>query len=96
MYTISGHNESEMDTPTNKDRIRVGVRELRDNLSGYLRQARQGASILVMSHDEIVAEIVPPSRIDRPRRHVGALKGRIKMAPDFDILPDDILAAIEE
>ncbi len=83
-----------MDTPESK--IRVGVRELRDNLSGYLRQARQGASILVMSHDEIVAEIGPPSRADRPRRHAGALKGRIKMAPDFDTLPDDILAAIEE
>jgi antitoxin (DNA-binding transcriptional repressor) of toxin-antitoxin stability system len=78
------------------ERIRVGVRELRDNLSGFLRQAKQGTSILVMSHDEVVAEIVPPTGEPRPRRYPGALKGRIKMAADFDTLPDDVLAAIEE
>ena len=85
-----------MDSQGEKDRIRVGVRELRDNLSGYLRQASQGASILVMSHDEVVAEIVPPPRADRPRRQAGALKGKIRMAPDFDTWPDDILATFEE
>lgn len=85
-----------MDAPGDKDRIRVGVRELRDNLSGYLRQARQGASILVMSHDEVMAEIVPPSRADRPRRQAGALRGRIWMAPDFDTWPEDIQATFEE
>jgi antitoxin (DNA-binding transcriptional repressor) of toxin-antitoxin stability system len=85
-----------MVVPEQPARIRVGVRELRDNLSGYLRQAQQGASIVVMSHDQVVAEIVPPSRADRPLRHAGALKGRIKMAPDFDTLPDDILATFEE
>lgn len=85
-----------MSDADDKPRIRVGVRELRDNLSGYLRQARQGASILVMSHDEVVAEIGPPSHEDRPRRIFGALKGKIKMAPDFDTWPDDILATFEE
>jgi len=85
-----------MVVPEQPARIRVGVRELRDNLSGYLRQAQQGASIVVMSHDQVVAEIVPPSRADRPLRYAGALKGRIKMAPDFDTLPDDILATFEE
>ncbi len=77
-------------------RVRVGVRELRSNLSGYLRQARHGASILVMSHDEVVAEISPPSASERPRRRPGALRGKIHMAPDFDTLPADVLAAIEE
>jgi antitoxin (DNA-binding transcriptional repressor) of toxin-antitoxin stability system len=85
-----------MDDPTGKQQLRVGVRELRDNLSGYLRQARQGASILVMSHDEIVAEIGPPSRPNRPRRQAGALAGKIRMAPDFDTWPDEILASFEE
>ena len=85
-----------MDVAAGKDQIRVGVRELRENLSGYLRQARQGASILVMSHDEVVAEIVPPSRADRPRRQAGALKGKIRMAPDFDTWPEDVLATFAE
>ncbi|MBV8911774.1 MAG: prevent-host-death protein [Acetobacteraceae bacterium] len=75
--------------------IKVGVRELRGNLSGFLRQARQGASFLVMSHDEVVAEVRPPSELARPRRRPGALRGKIRMAPDFDHTPADLIAAME-
>lgn len=74
---------------------RVGVREFRGNLTGYLRQARQGASFLVMSRDQVVAEIRPPPATERPRRQPGALRGKIRMAPDFDTLPPDVLAAME-
>ena len=45
---------------------RIGVREFRGNLSGFLREAQQGA-----------------------------LRVRIWMAPDFDTLPPDVLAAME-
>ena len=75
--------------------LRVGVRELRGNLTGFLRQARQGASFLVTSHDQVLAEIRPPSQAERPRRRPGALRGRIRMAPDFDTLPPEVLAAME-
>ena len=75
--------------------IRVGVRELRNNLTRYLREARQGASILVTSHDAVIAEIRPPAAKLRPPRQFGLLKGQIWMADDFDTWPDDILAAME-
>jgi antitoxin (DNA-binding transcriptional repressor) of toxin-antitoxin stability system len=75
--------------------IKVGVRELRGNLSGFLRQARQGASFLVMSHDEVVAEVRPPSEMGRPRRRPGALRGKIRLAPDFDHTPADVIAVME-
>ena len=74
---------------------RVGVREFRGNLTGFLRQARHGASFLIMAHDEVLAEIRPPAPPERPRRQPGALRGRIRMAPDFDTLPADVLAAME-
>ena len=77
------------------DSVRVGVRELRGNLSGFLRLARQGKSFLVMSHDEVVAEIRPPSATLRTARRPGALRGKIRISPDFDNLPDDVLAAME-
>ena len=77
-------------------RVRIGVRELRQNLSGVLRQARQGDTFLVMSHDEVVAEIRPAPAADGPRRQPGGLRGKIRMAPDFDTLPDDVLAAMEQ
>ncbi|PVE20380.1 prevent-host-death protein [Microvirga sp. KLBC 81] len=75
--------------------VRVGVRELRANLSGLLRQARHGTSFLVMSRNEVIAEIKPPSNPERPRRVAGMLKGKIRMAEDFDVLPADILSAME-
>jgi antitoxin (DNA-binding transcriptional repressor) of toxin-antitoxin stability system len=71
------------------------VRELRSNLPGFLRQARHGASFLVVSHDEVVAEIHPPAVLERPRRRPGALRGQIKMAADFDQTPADLIAAME-
>jgi len=74
---------------------RIGVREFRGNLSGFLRQARQGGSFLIMSHDQVLAEVRPPPPAERARRRPGALRGRIRMAPDFDALPPDVLAAME-
>ena len=81
--------------PQKDKQVRVGVRELRANLSGLLRQARQGTSFLVMSRNEVIAEIRPPSGAERPRRSPGMLKGKIRMAEDFDVLPDDVLSAME-
>ena len=71
------------------------MRELRDNLTRYLRDIRNGASILVTSHDAVIAEIHPPSPSRRPARKPGALRGQIHMAEDFDSLPEDILTAME-
>jgi antitoxin (DNA-binding transcriptional repressor) of toxin-antitoxin stability system len=74
---------------------RVGVREFRGNLTGFLRQARQGRSFLIMSRDQVLAEVGPPPQAARPRRQPGALRGKIRMAPDFDSLPTALLAAME-
>jgi prevent-host-death family protein len=75
--------------------LRVGVRELRGNLTHFLRQVGLGQSILITSHDRVVAEIRPPASRERARRQPGALRGKIWMAPDFDSLPADVLAAME-
>jgi len=80
---------------SDKSPQRVGVREFRGNLSGFLRQARQGRSFLVMSRDRVLAEVGPPPPETRPRRQPGALRGKIRIAPDFDALPADVLAAME-
>ena len=74
---------------------RVGVRELRNNLTHYLSQVRQGTAMLITSHDTVIAELRPPAAALRPARQPGALRGQIMMADDFDILPDDMLDAME-
>jgi antitoxin (DNA-binding transcriptional repressor) of toxin-antitoxin stability system len=75
--------------------LRVGVRELRGNLTRYLRAAGQGTSILVTSNDTVIAELRAPPVAQRPARQPGALRGQIRMAEDFDTLPPDLLAAME-
>ena len=74
---------------------KVGVREFRGNLLGFMRQVRQGSSFLVTSRGEVVAVVQPPQPPPQPRRQPGALRGKIRMAPDFDTLPGDILSIME-
>ncbi|MEG9505386.1 MAG: prevent-host-death protein, partial [Methylorubrum extorquens] len=61
---------------------RLGVREFRGNMAGFLRQVREGRSFLIMSRDEVLAELRPPATPPRPARQPGALRGKIRMAPD--------------
>ena len=77
------------------DPERIGVREFRGNLTGYLRRVRLGGSFLITSRDEVLAELRPPPQAETPRRRPGALRGRIRMPPDFDTLPPEVLAAME-
>lgn len=74
---------------------RLGVREFRTNITAVLRDAQRGRSFVITSRGEVVAEIHPPSAGTRPPRLPGALRGRIRLEPDFDELPPDILAAME-
>lgn len=74
----------------------IGVRELRENLALVLRQAQMGETFIVMSHDEVLAEIRPAMVSARRFRQPGRLKGLVQIAPDFDALPEDVLDAMEE
>jgi antitoxin (DNA-binding transcriptional repressor) of toxin-antitoxin stability system len=78
-----------------KNEIKIGVRELRSNLSHYLSLAAGGTTVLVTLRDVVVAEIKAPAPDQGVRRRRGGLKGRIWMADDFDALPEDVLQAME-
>ena len=52
--------------------------------------------MLITSHDTVIAGLHPPSLALRFARQPGALRGQIRMADDFDILPAVVLAAMEE
>ncbi len=41
--------------------METGIRELRDNLSRYIRRIEAGERIAVTAHGRVVAELVPPS-----------------------------------
>lgn len=38
----------------------AGIRELKDNLSAYIRRAEAGERVSVTAHGRVVAELVPP------------------------------------
>ena len=40
----------------------VGVRELKNRLSEYLREVRSGEAVLVTDRGDVVAELVPPGQ----------------------------------
>jgi len=41
--------------------METGVRELKDNLSRYIRRLEAGERIVVTAHGRVVAELVPPA-----------------------------------
>ncbi|MSR21239.1 MAG: type II toxin-antitoxin system prevent-host-death family antitoxin [Gemmatimonadetes bacterium] len=41
--------------------METGIRELKDNLSRYVRRIEAGERIVVTAHGRVVAELVPPS-----------------------------------
>jgi len=71
----------------------VNIRELRQNLAGFLRKVQQGDEIVVTSRGSEVARILPPAT--PARRPFGLLKGQIHMADDFDETPAELIAAFE-
>jgi prevent-host-death family protein len=74
----------------------VNFREFRENLAGYLRKARQGTTIVVTSHGKPVARVSPPAPLPEQRiALVGFFKDQLRMAPDFDETPGELIDAME-
>ena len=42
--------------------IKVGMRDLKNRLSEYFRQVKNGESLIVTERGEIIAQIIPPQR----------------------------------
>ena len=48
---------------------RVGIKNLKNNLSAYIRHVRRGARVLITDHDEVVAELSKPRTDVAPGFH---------------------------
>jgi prevent-host-death family protein len=50
--------------------VATGIRELKNNLSRYIRRIEAGERIAVTAHGRVVAELVPPTHggLHRPNR----------------------------
>jgi prevent-host-death family protein len=46
----------------------TGIRELKNNLSRYMRQVEAGERVAITAHGRVVAELVPPGTMSRAGR----------------------------
>jgi prevent-host-death family protein len=72
----------------------VNIHEAKTHLSKLLRRVAAGEDIVIARAGKPVARLVPVAEQKRPRE-LGRDRGKIWIADDFDVLPDDILADFE-
>ena len=60
--------------------LAVGIRELKNKLSHYVRLVEAGESVLVTDRGTVVAELHPPGRSSRPEDRSDLPPGLIQMA----------------
>lgn len=71
----------------------VNIHQAKANLSRLIQRVEAGEEIVIARGGKPVARLVPRAPERKPRVF-GRLKGRIKIADDFDDpLPDELLAA---
>jgi prevent-host-death family protein len=68
------------------------VTEAKAQLSALLVRVQNGEEVIISRAGKPIASLVP-YQADRRRRQPGALRGKVRIAPDFDQLPDDLAAA---
>lgn len=72
--------------------VRVGIRELRDNVSRFVRRAEHGETIVIVNRDREVAVLAPVRRRrKKATRLLGFMKGSARLRGDIvgPIVPED-------
>lgn len=72
----------------------VNVHDARAHLSRLLDRAAAGEETVIARHGRPVARLMPLAPAAAPRR-LGLFAGQIRLAEDFEHLPDDLQAAFE-
>ncbi|MFX1677364.1 type II toxin-antitoxin system Phd/YefM family antitoxin [Paraburkholderia sp. A2WS-5] len=73
----------------------VNIHEAKTHFSRLVDAAANGEEIVIAKAGKPAARLVPMERA-KPIRRFGGLKGKIRIADDFDApLPDEILSAFE-
>lgn len=70
----------------------VNVHDAKTHLSKLLEQVEAGDEVIIARAGKPVARLVA-YRAAGIRRRPGAWRGRVRIAPDFDVLPDETGAA---
>jgi prevent-host-death family protein len=71
----------------------VGMHEAKTKLSQLVERAEAGEDIVIARNGKPVARLVPVAHTSALASVHGAWRGRVRIADDFDELPDDIAEA---
>ena len=73
----------------------INIHEAKTQFSKLIEAVTQGEEIVIAKAGKPAAKLVP-IQAKTPVRRPGALKGKMRIAADFDApLPDDVLASFE-
>lgn len=70
----------------------VNIHEAKTHLSRLLERVEQGEEIVIARAGRPIARLVPHAGAREPRKP-GGWKGQVRIAEDFDELPEEIAAA---
>lgn len=73
----------------------VNMHEAKTRLSNLIEQALAGEEVIIGRAGKPLVRLVPVERVVAERKP-GRFKGRIRMAPDFDRTPDEVIRAFED
>ena len=70
--------------------ITVNVHEAKAQLSALIARAEAGEEVVIARANKPVVRLVPvaPQKV---QRRVGEARGLVRIAPDFDNLPEDLM-----
>ena len=68
----------------------VNIHEAKTQLSALVARAEAGEEIVISRANKPVVRLVPVQS-EQGQRRLGEAKGMVRMAPDFDELPDDLM-----
>ena len=71
------------------------IHEAKTHLSQLLQYVEQGEEVVICRAGKPLARLVPMEVISPKKRVLGQFRGQIKMADDFDEMPDSFMTHFE-
>jgi prevent-host-death family protein len=71
----------------------TNIHEAKSQLSKLVERAMAGEEVIIARAGKPVVRLVPIRESDAPRKG-GQWKGKVRIADDFDLLPEDIARAL--
>ena len=74
----------------------VGMHEAKTKLSQLVERAESGEEIIIARRGTPVVRLIPVARTSSMADVRGALRGEVRIAPDFDELPPELTSPFGE